>query len=256
MDQSTKSIPPHNPASRQDSSRFAGPKRRHPSQATVRAVHVVVSGVRGQHSLQLPTSKDQQPSSSSRRTVPTQRSAEAFARGARTGVASTPIPSAATAASNAAVNLVSRSQTTNRNWPTRPARAMSRLRPAGPPTPPDGMGRDPQQVDPAGHHLDRQQHAQPPQQDRLHGEQVHRQHTGSLRPEELPPGERRPHRRRSNPGTPQDHPTRCWPDPVLVAKPAQLAVDAAIPPGGVLPASRSTNARTPAATAGRPRRCG
>jgi hypothetical protein len=40
MDQSTKSIPPHNPASRQDSSRFAGPQRRHPSQATMRAVHV------------------------------------------------------------------------------------------------------------------------------------------------------------------------------------------------------------------------
>jgi hypothetical protein len=40
MDQSTKSIPPHNPASRQDSSRFAGPQRRHPSQATMRTVHV------------------------------------------------------------------------------------------------------------------------------------------------------------------------------------------------------------------------
>jgi hypothetical protein len=61
MDQSTKSSPSHNPPSRQDSSRFAGPERRHLSQGAVWAVHVVVIDVRGQHSLQLPASDDQQP---------------------------------------------------------------------------------------------------------------------------------------------------------------------------------------------------
>jgi hypothetical protein len=67
-------------------------------------------------------------SSTSRRTVPTHRSAWAFARGARTGVRSTLSPSATKTASNAAVNLVSRSRSRNRKRPTRSFRPISRLR--------------------------------------------------------------------------------------------------------------------------------
>src|SRR5512132_868812 len=52
-------------------------------------------------------------SSTSRRTVPTRRSASAFARSARTGVVSTSIASAAKTASNAAVNFVSPSRIRN-----------------------------------------------------------------------------------------------------------------------------------------------
>jgi hypothetical protein len=64
----------------------------------------------------------------SRRTVPTHRSASAFARGARTGMRSTPIPAAAKTASNAAVNLVSRSRSTNRNRPIPASRFITRFR--------------------------------------------------------------------------------------------------------------------------------
>ncbi len=66
-------------------------------------------------------------------------------------------------------------------------------------------------------------------------QEVHRQHTLGLGTQELPPGERRPHRRRSNPGAPQNGPHGAGPDPALVPQTAQLAMDAAIPPGRVPP---------------------
>ena len=52
-------------------------------------------------------------SSSSRRTVPIQRSAIAFARGARTGVRKMRMPSLANTASKTLVNLLSRSRIRN-----------------------------------------------------------------------------------------------------------------------------------------------
>jgi len=84
-------------------------------------------------------------------------------------------------------------------------------------------------------------------------QEVHRQHTLGLGPEELPPGERRPRRCWGNTGALQDGPHGAGPDPVPVAEAAQLAVDAAIPQVGFSLASRSTNSRSPAARAGRPR---
>src|SRR6266542_2792828 len=93
---------------------------------------------------------------------------------------STLIPSAAKTASNAAVNLLSRSRIRNRSWPTRSSRSMSRLRACWVTHSPCRMRRHPEQVDPAGCDLDREQDVHPPQQDRVHGAEVHSDHTGGL----------------------------------------------------------------------------
>src|SRR4029453_17771883 len=61
------------------------------------------------------------------------------------------------------------------------------------------------------------------------------QATGGRRAEELPPGHRRTRRRWSDTGAAQDGPHGARPDPALVTEPAQLAVDATMPPGGALP---------------------
>ena len=66
-------------------------------------------------------------SKSSRRMLPTNRSAMAFARGARTGVLMIWIPASAKTASNMAVNLASRSRMRNRKC-RRASRSMARLR--------------------------------------------------------------------------------------------------------------------------------
>ena len=64
----------------------------------------------------------------SRRTLPTQRSAMAFARGERAGVLITVAPSEVNTVSNAMVNLVSRSLMRNLRCPARSPRFMSRFR--------------------------------------------------------------------------------------------------------------------------------
>jgi len=63
-------------------------------------------------------------SSSSRRTVPIQRSAIAFARGARTGVRRMRMPSLAKTASKQSVNLLSRSRIKNVKLATRSPRSI------------------------------------------------------------------------------------------------------------------------------------
>ena len=88
-------------------------------------------------------------------------------------------------------------------------------------------------MDPAGGDLDYKQHVQAFEEHRVHGEEVHRQHTFGLRSEELPPRDGRPLRRWVNTGELQDGPDGAGPYPV--AEPAQLTVDAAVAPGRVLP---------------------
>jgi hypothetical protein len=61
MDQPTESISSHDPPSRHEGRWFAGPERWGLPQGAVRAVAVVVVGVLGQYSLQLPASHDQHP---------------------------------------------------------------------------------------------------------------------------------------------------------------------------------------------------
>jgi hypothetical protein len=61
MDQSTESISSHDSPSRHEGRWFAGPERWRLPQGAVRTVAVVVIGVFGQYSLQLPASQDQHP---------------------------------------------------------------------------------------------------------------------------------------------------------------------------------------------------
>jgi hypothetical protein len=61
----------------------------------------------------------------SHRSVPTNRSANAFARGARTGVLITRVPFPAKTPSKAVVNLLSRSRIRKRNCPACAARILS-----------------------------------------------------------------------------------------------------------------------------------
>src|SRR5690349_16719623 len=69
-------------------------------------------------------------SRSSRRMLPTKRSAIALARGARTGVLMMRTPIAVKTASKAAVNLASRSRIRNWNWRPASSRSKSRLQAA------------------------------------------------------------------------------------------------------------------------------
>jgi len=94
-------------------------------------------------------------------------------------------------------------------------------------------------VDPAGADLDHEQHLQPLEEHGVDGEQVHRQHTLGLRPQELPPWDGRPLRRWVNTSSLEDGPCGAGPDPG--AESAQLSVDAAVAPGRVLLANRSTS---------------
>ena len=84
--------------------------------------------------------------------------------------------------------------------------------------------------------------------------QVHRQHALGLGAAEPPPGQRRPLGRRFDARPVEDGPYRAGPDPEAQA--AQLTVDATVAQLGFSLANRTTNARSSAVTAGRPRRCG
>jgi hypothetical protein len=76
--------------------------RRFLLQALVRTVAVVVPGVPGQDTAEVPLAEDQHVVQALARSVPTNRSANAFARGDRTGVLITRVPFPAKTPSNAA----------------------------------------------------------------------------------------------------------------------------------------------------------
>jgi hypothetical protein len=71
--------------------------------------------VSGEHGRQVAFTDDEHPLVHSRRAVPTQRCAYEFARGACGKLSITSMPSAVTAASKTAVNVVSRSRSRNRS---------------------------------------------------------------------------------------------------------------------------------------------
>ena len=74
----------------------------------------------------MPLAKDQHLIQALRRNVPTNRSANALARGDRTGILITRVPVPAKTSSNAAVNLLSRSRTCSTSWQsTRTSRPRS-----------------------------------------------------------------------------------------------------------------------------------
>ena len=102
----------------------------------MRPVRIVVIGVLAEDQAQVPFAGDQYPVQALAGALPTQRSAIAFARGARTGDLMIRRPAAANTASNAAVNLASRSRIRNFTpsaWSRGPSAGYG---PAGPPTPP------------------------------------------------------------------------------------------------------------------------
>jgi hypothetical protein len=98
----------------------------------MRPVIVVVAEVFGEHRRQVPLSDDEHPVGRSRRTVPTHRSANEFARGARGGVLITSMPAPANTASKTAVNFVSRSRSRNRNQPRAAQLTAARVSPGTP----------------------------------------------------------------------------------------------------------------------------
>ena len=113
VDQAAEPISPQNP----DISAWGWCVRRSGGrilvECPVRPAGVVMVGVLAQDQPQVPFAGDQHPVQALAAAPPTQRSAIAFARGARIGVLMIRTPIAVNTASNAAVNLASRSRITN-----------------------------------------------------------------------------------------------------------------------------------------------
>jgi hypothetical protein len=103
----------------------------------------------------------------------------------------------------------------------------------------------------AGAVLDDDQGVDAPQQHGVNVHEVGGHHAAGLRGQELLPGRPGAAGRRADPGVVQDLPDRGRRD--QMAEPYQLALDAAVSPGGVFRvAMRITSWRIPAAVAGRP----
>jgi hypothetical protein len=91
-------------------------------------------GVLAKHQPQVPLASDQHPVQALAAALATQRSAIAFAGGARTGVLMIRIPAAANTASKAAVNLAPRSRIKSLNPGRDPRGSSGGCGPAGSPT--------------------------------------------------------------------------------------------------------------------------
>jgi len=123
------------------STAWPGSRRRFLLQALVRAVPVIVPGVPGQDAAQMPLAEDQHVVQAlTGAAFPANRSADEFARGARTGVLITHVPFPEKSAPDAVATVPSRSRIKNLNplarspwsiWTLRPA-APSRHRPGAP----------------------------------------------------------------------------------------------------------------------------
>ena len=123
--------------------------------------------------------------------VLTQRSANAFALGERTGVLIASMPIEAKTPSKLAVNLVSRSRMRNRNAPARLLEVARQVAgDLGHPRP-VGVGGDAEEVDDASVEFDHEQDVVAPQQHGVDGEEVGRHDALRLGAEELGPGRAR-----------------------------------------------------------------
>jgi hypothetical protein len=168
----------------------------------------------------------------SRRTLPTQRSACAFARGAAIGARITLIPSELKTSSKVAVNLLSRSRIKK----VRPLLLLGEshgqvARLLGDPGA-VRVGGDADEVHAAARQFDEEEHVEPMQPKRLDREEVTLEDPGSLLAEEFSPAHARLSRRRLDPVAMEQIPdgTRRQAD----AEPDQLAVDPLVPPARVL----------------------
>ena len=148
---------------------------------SVRAMAVVVAEVLGEDGFRVAATKTRSRSRHSRRTVPTKRSAMAFARGARTGVLMVLMPSAAKTASKEDVNLVSGLglRTSPASGDRRSAAEVPGL--LGHPGA-GGVGRDTSEVNDPGVKLDEEQDVETAEQHRIHAEEVTRDQSFRLEP--------------------------------------------------------------------------
>jgi len=134
----------------------------------------VVRDVRPEHSLEVPTTVDQDVVEALLAHGPQRnRSANAFARGARIGVRMTRTPSARSTASNGPQNLASRSRRRNRTPESRSS--MARFRACSGDPRRVGVRGDARHVHSAGRELDEEQDVDRLQPDRLDGEEVGRE---------------------------------------------------------------------------------
>ncbi len=117
-----------------------------------------------------------------------------------------------------------------------------------------GVRGDAQDVHAAGAVFDDEERVEPVQGDRVEVEQVAGQNRLGLRLEKLRPGRTGPPGCGIDSGRAEDFP--CGGGADLVAESGEFAVDAPIPPGGILVARRTVRARTPAGMVGRPARMG
>ena len=163
---------------------------------------------------------------------PTNRSAIALARGARTGVLMMRMSVAVKTASNAVVNLASRSRMRNRDRRAGVVEVHEQV--AGQLGQPGagGVRGDAEDVHPAGGVLDDEERVQPVQGDGVEVEQVAGEDRVRLGLQELGPRWSGPPGRGVDAGVVQDGPDGGGAD--LVAEAGEFAVDASISPGGVL----------------------
>jgi hypothetical protein len=164
--------------------------------------------------------------------LPTKRSAMALARGACNGVLMMRISVAVNTASNAAVNLASRSRMRNRNRLAVSSRSMARLRACWVSQAPVGWAVTPRTWTRPGGVLDDEERVQPVQGDGVEVEQVAGEDGVRLGPQQLGPRWSGSPRRGVDAGVVQDGPDGGGAD--LVAEPGELAMDPSISPGGVL----------------------
>src|ERR1035441_1418656 len=168
------------------------------------------------------------------RTVPTNHSATAFAFGALTGVWMTRMPSAWNTVSNARVNLPSLSRTNEEpQWSLVLGEREDKVpRLLGCPDTVRVLAHA-GEVHAPGRELDKEQHVDPPQRDRLDREKVARDHALSLAPDELAPGRPTTSPGRSQPRVGKDLADARRGD--LDPEPCELACDPPVPPSRVLP---------------------
>src|SRR5437588_2608005 len=121
------------------------------------------------------------------RTVRTQRSANAFAFGACTGVRITSSHSQRKTLSKPRLNFLSRSRISSPNRNSRSPSCMTRLRACCATQAPSGVGRASDELDLAGGEREEEEHVDPLQRERLDGEEVAGEHAGSLLAQERAP---------------------------------------------------------------------
>ncbi len=196
----------------------------------MRTVAVIVIDVLGQHRAQMPAAHDEHPVEQfpSDAAHPSLRVGVAW--GACGGVRSASIPSAAKTVSNAAVNFASRSR--SRNRPARSPRSSSRLRARWVTHAPTGCDVTPSRCTRrVATSMTNKTYKR--WKNTVSTVRSPWPHALGLGAEELPPGDGRPRRRRIHPGAPQDGPDRAGAE--FAPESAQLAVDATVAPGRVLP---------------------